>query len=173
MDNWAKLESVPAFEMLAKSVEEEEEPSSTEETNLVAVYERPMATLVFDEAVEDEWKAPPKAREPSPGVRGSEPSKGTRSVSARPVAPSFPTLAPPKSLSVPADEPPPAPPLPPRRSAAPQHTSRPPMPTIPGGLAPPAPPSTPAVQASAPSPLPSAPPAGALRSSAAPARRFP
>ncbi|HVR20867.1 MAG TPA: GYF domain-containing protein, partial [Polyangiaceae bacterium] len=170
MDSWAKLESVSAFATLAKSGDEEEEPGSTEETNLVAVYERPMATLVFDEAVEDEWRLPPpKAREPAPRVRGSEPSKGARSVSARPVAPSFPALAPPKSLSVPADEPPPAPPLPARRSAAPQHISRRPMPTIPGGLAPPTPPSTPAAQVSSPSPLPSAPPASALRFSASPA----
>jgi hypothetical protein len=168
MDNWARLEAVPAFEMLTRPVDEEDEPSSTEDTNLVAVYERPMATLVFDEAVEEEWKPPPKARAPSP-VRRSEPSKGARSVSARPVAPSFPSLAPPKSLSVPADEPPP-PPLPPRRSAAPEHVSRRPMPTIPGGLAPPAPPSA---RVSSPSPLPSAPPASALRYSASPAQRQP
>ena len=157
METWSKLETVPAFE-LAPEREENEEPTAPGEANAV-VYERPMATLVFDEAVEEEWKAPPQ-RESSKSARASESSKSSRSVSGRPVAPNFPSFAPRKNpsapaavaparsasapvdkapsrpVSVPADEPPPPPPLP---SRSPPKMSARPAPTIPGGLAPPSP----------------------------------
>src|SRR5262245_14956539 len=140
MENWARLESVPAFQIISKPEPEVEPPTVPEDANPVAVYERPAATLIFDEAVvEEEWKGA-KAREPSKAARGSEASKGARSASTRPPAPELPPLAPRRSPRVPVDEPPPPPPLPPRRSLPPGRPSaRPPMPTIPGGLAPPSP----------------------------------
>ena len=151
MESWARLESVPAFQIIEKPPADEL-PTAPEDANPVAVYERPMATLVFDEAVEDEWKGA-KTREPSKTVRGSEPSKGARSASTRPPAPELPPLAPRRSPVVPVDDPPPPPPLPPRRSLpAGRPSARPPMPTIPGGLAPPSP--RPASVSPAKSPLP-------------------
>jgi hypothetical protein len=120
MESWAKLESVPAFQILGKpevpvkvARAKNAEPVPAEDGNPVVVYERPVATLVFDEAVEDDWKAPPKAREPSRSVR--EPSRNVPAASARPPAPSLPPLAPRRSPVVPSDEPPPPPPLPPRK----------------------------------------------------------
>jgi hypothetical protein len=156
MESWARLESVPAFQIIGKPPPEPEPPTVPEDANPVAVYERPMATLIFDEAVEDEWKGA-KAREPSKAARGSEASKGTRSASARPPAPELPPLAPRRSPVVPVDEPPPPPPLPPRRSLpAGRPSARPPMPTIPGGLAPPSPRSPSVSPAKSPLPLASA-----------------
>jgi hypothetical protein len=182
METWAKLESVPAFQLAPKASldDDKDEPTST---HLVAVYERPMATLVFDEEVESEWKAPAKASEASKPARTSE--KSAHSASARPLAPSFPAPASRPNPVVPADEPPPPPPLPPRRSLAPQHQPRLAQPTIPGGLEPPTPRSAPVssapVSSSPPasaapkkttSPVPSGPPASAARSSGIPAGAF-
>jgi hypothetical protein len=176
MESWAKLESIPAFQIVGRAkVEDKEEPSGTEDTNLVAVYERPMATLVFDEAVEDEWKGVPKTREPGASARGSASARpgsaslragsastrpgsvSTRagSVSSRPPAPEFPPLAPRVSRPspvVPVDEPPPPPPLPSRPPRAPVRSGRPAQPTIPGGLTAPAPrpSSTPPQKSSSP-----------------------
>jgi F0F1-type ATP synthase membrane subunit c/vacuolar-type H+-ATPase subunit K len=139
MDNWARLESVPAFQTASKPATSEAEPN-TERGNFFPVYERPAATLVFDEAVEAEWKGTPKAPETSTTPRGSAPSKATKSVTARPPAPSLPPLAPRRNPTVPADEAPPPPPLPPRKQPAPLRTStRPPQPTIPGGITAPTP----------------------------------
>ena len=172
MDSWAKLESVPAFEMLAKSVEEEEEPGSTKKRtwsrSTSALWRRSCSTKLSRtngslHPRRVNLRPASAARSPRRARVGERPTRGAELSNARSAEKCFRT----------SRRAAPAPPLPPRRSAAPQHTSRPPMPTIPGGLAPPAPPSTPAVQASAPSPFPSAPPAGALRSSATPARRFP
>jgi hypothetical protein len=173
MENWAKLESIPAFQIVGPpKIADKEDPSGTEDTNLVAVYERPMATLVFDEAVEDEWKGVPKTREPSTSARGSvsarpgSVSARAGSVSSRPPAPAFPPLAPPRvsrpSPVVPVDEPPPPPPLPSRPPRAPVRSTRPAQPTIPGGLTAPQP--RPA-SASAPPPEGSSPPAGTTPSS--------
>ena len=89
MDNWSKLDSVPAFQLVPKP-EQSEASTAAEEVNAMAVYERPLATLVFDEAVEQEWKAPPNPREASKSSRASESSKSSRSASGRPVAPNFP-----------------------------------------------------------------------------------
>lgn len=143
METWAKLESVPAFQIISKPAGDEEPPAPEDITNAVAVYERPAATLIFDEAVEDEWKGT-KAREPSKAARAAEQSKSARSASSRPPAPDLPPLAARRSPKVPVDEPPPPPPLPPRRSLPPSRppvraSTRPVMPTIPGGLAPPSP----------------------------------
>ena len=110
-----------------------------------------MATLVFDEAVEDEWKAPPKARGPSPGVsrlgalrsaRGRRAPDPWRRAFQRSLRRKLFPCQPTSRLRL-------------RRYRCVDPLlrrtfSRPPMPTIPGGLAPPPPPSTPAVQAQRP-----------------------